>query len=172
MYFEDSYKINNNQEYEIWKNTTLRFLYSYFKSDRCIENFESTLKELEKQHYKPNYFEELIGILESCKIYPRIEPEEAKAGVPLVSILNNNSQSQSQEQTSIIVFKIFTDAIKDEITGKQYKELEAIAKEHKKDPIKLKTSLIGKMKSFGEATFTNIVANILTNPEILNKLTF
>lgn len=74
-------------------------------------------------------------------------------------ITNSNSQSQNQQQAA----NIFLEAIADELTGKQMKELKAALADEKGGG---KGSLIEKVKSFGLDTLSNIVANIVTNPAI------
>ena len=58
---------------------------------------------------------------------------------------------------------IFLEAISDELTGKQVKELKAALSEEKGGK---KGPLMEKVKSFGLDTLSNIVANIVTNPAI------
>lgn len=61
------------------------------------------------------------------------------------------------------------EAVKDELTGKQRKELLEIAK-NAKDPEKARKSIFDKIKGFGEDVAANIVANIVTNPEVWQGL--
>ncbi len=79
------------------------------------------------------------------------------------SIHVNVNQNQSQQQT--IAFEIFVEAIKDELTGKQQKEIKEIIT-NEPNPIQVKTKLIDKIKSFGSDVTSNIIANIITNPAI------
>lgn len=66
-------------------------------------------------------------------------------------------------------FSLFFDSIKDEITGKQLRELkEIIANEP--DLEKAKPKIIAKIKSFGSDICSNIIANIITNPAIWSGL--
>ena len=62
---------------------------------------------------------------------------------------------------------IFIDAIADELTGKQYKELKSIAQEYP-NPENSKPKIAEKLKSFGGDVLSNIVANIVTNPSVWN----
>jgi len=81
------------------------------------------------------------------------------------SIKVNVNQQQSQEQSQTSQLLVFFELIKDEITGKQYKELIQIVKSEK-DSKFAKSKIIEKLKSFGENICTNIVTNILTNPSV------
>lgn len=79
------------------------------------------------------------------------------------------SQEQKQNQQQDIVVRILLEAAQDELTGKQRKELLAIAKETK-DPEEARKSILSKLKDFGEDVVANIVANILTNPQVWQNL--
>ena len=79
------------------------------------------------------------------------------------------SQEQKQNQQQDIVVKILLEAAQDELTGKQRKELLAIAQETK-DPKEARKGILSKLKEFGEDVSANIVANILTNPQIWQNL--
>lgn len=85
------------------------------------------------------------------------------------SINFNVSQNQNQEQFQTIQFSIFLEFIKDDITGKQLKELQEIAKSEGNPEI-AKPEIIKKLKSFGENVCANIVSSILTNPTIWNSM--
>lgn len=83
-------------------------------------------------------------------------PKEHHGGIV---ITNSNTQSQNQQQAA----NIFLEAIADELTGKQMKDLKAALADEKSGK---KGSLLEKIKSFGMDTLSNIVANIVTNPAI------
>lgn len=85
------------------------------------------------------------------------------------SVNVNTSVTQNQEQHQDVIVKVLLDAAKDELTGKQRKELLAIAEEIK-DPREAQKSILAKLKGFGEDVAANIVANILTNPLIWPNL--
>ena len=69
-----------------------------------------------------------------------------------------------------MTLNLFLDAIKDELTGKDFKGIKEIMQDYKTEPEKTKTKLIEKIKGFGGDVLSNIVANILTNPTIYNGL--
>jgi hypothetical protein len=84
-----------------------------------------------------------------------------------VSVMQNQSQEQKQSQEQLLT--VFFDSIKDEISGKQLKELKEIAK-NEPDPERAKPKIIEKIKSFGSDVCSNIIANIVTNPAIWTGL--
>lgn len=77
----------------------------------------------------------------------------------------SQNQEQHQNQKQDIIVKILLEAVKDELTGKQWKELLAVAKETK-DPKMTRKNIMEKIKGFGDNVAANIVANIFTNPEV------
>ena len=81
----------------------------------------------------------------------------------------NNTQNQTQNQEQIIIIEIFLDAIKDELNGKQRKELLAIA-ENAENPKEVHKRIVEKLKEFGIDISANIVANVLTNPTVWSSL--
>ena len=82
-----------------------------------------------------------------------------------IKIVNNLTQSQTQSQEQNVVVNILLEAIKDDLTGKQRKELLAIAKEAS-TPEEAHKGILEKLKSFGADVSASIVANILTNPQV------
>ena len=60
---------------------------------------------------------------------------------------------------------VFIEAIKDEITGKELKELKEIMKNYEKNPEETKSTLLEKIKGFSKDVLSNIMANIITNPD-------
>lgn len=79
------------------------------------------------------------------------------------------SQEQHQSQQQDVIVKILLEAAKDELTGKQRKELLAISEETT-DPKDARKSISEKLKEFGEDVAANIVANIITNPQVWQNI--
>lgn len=82
-----------------------------------------------------------------------------------IQITNTLSQSQNQSQEQNVIVKILLEAIKDELTDKQRKELLSIAQAAKNSKEAHK-SIMEKLKEYGESVSASIVANILTNPDV------
>lgn len=166
-YFTE-YRVEDNLQYENWRKTTLRFLIASFNKDRCIKDFEDANKKFVEKLYDPNCFDEILAILNACSIVPTLPVVDSPNYLPTnnpinVSITQNQHQSQTQEQS--LVIDLFLEAIKDEITGKQLKELKSIVQEEP-NPEKAKSRILDKVKSWGESISASIVANIITNPTI------
>ncbi|MFQ8823171.1 peptide chain release factor 1 [Prevotella copri] len=148
------YEYTNHGAFQEWVQKTTRFLHTHYSGDIMIEEFE----ELASQGPSPKGHDKLLAILKAFKEIPQAitPPKEHHGGIV---ITNSNSQSQNQQQAA----NIFLEAISDELTGKQMKELKAALADEKGGK---KGSLIEKVKSFGLDTLSNIVANIVTNPAI------
>ncbi|WP_172914843.1 hypothetical protein [Capnocytophaga canis] len=116
------------------------------------------------KHEKDVNIKGILSVLEAVKRIPESTEKNNKGNN--IYITNNQTQNNSQE----INLNIFNEAIKDEITGKQLKELKEILAGFKEDPEKTKSTLLEKIKGFGSDVLSNIVANILTNPAIYNSL--
>lgn len=80
------------------------------------------------------------------------------------SIKINNTLNQTQ----VVEFNLFVEIIKDELTGRQIKEIKDIVEDESNQEVK-KTKIIEKLKSFGGDILSNIIANIITNPNIYSN---
>lgn len=163
------YSLANEQEYEVWKNVTIRFLIANFTDDRCIQDFEDSCKKFRHDGCRPNDMDKIIGILKSCTIIPVLPKKKVVTAAIDKSVNVNVHQSQKQEQSQIVAVDLFLEAIKDEITGKQLKELKSIVQEEP-NPEKAKSRILDKVKSWGESISASIIANIITNPSIWSGL--
>jgi hypothetical protein len=168
------YQYNNMQKYRDWLAKTERFLFANYPNDKdCLE-----FQNISKEKLTKTQQEKLIAILKAFKEIPTIvsinqntninEVENTNNNPINVNINNNNSQTQNQEQSIAIEF--FLEAIKDELTGKQIKEINSIIKESDNDVKKARPKIIEKIKEFGIDTVSNIITNIITNPTIWNYL--
>lgn len=160
----DVYKVEDESRYQTWKSKSIRLLNINFKDDMESSAFVEAANSFDKLHYTPKYLKEMVGILISCKEIPNnIKQKENVRQTPSSAVTVNINQSQTQNQE----INIFIDAISDELTGKQYKELKSIAQEES-NPDTSKQKIVEKLRSFGSDVLSNIVANIITNPSIWN----
>lgn len=169
--FVPYYEYNDMGKYEKWLAAAKRFLSIHFPNDKYVLEFEGT----SKKNLWPDQQNQLLAILEALASMPTVIPVESKAQnkrtEPITinnTINNSNRQSQSQEQS--IAINMFLEAIKDNLTGKQVKEIKEILTEAANDKEQARKSIIEKLKSFGSDVASNIVANIITNPMIWSCL--
>jgi hypothetical protein len=151
------YQTNQKEKYQNWFSSVQRFVKSYYPSD--LEDLKEASKKLSPENHR-----KILGLLGAIKLLPD-EPIKHSQN-PLTSITINNTQNNVQS----IVFNLIIESVKDEITGKELKELKKLLKEFEAEPQKTKPKLIDKIKSFGTDVLSNMIANILTNPSIYSEL--
>lgn len=165
QYFRDP------QSYEYWLAKTRRYLSTNFSNDKQVVEFDSISRGVLSKTQQ----QRMLAILEALTLIPKPIPvsvntkanNETKNGMN-ITINNTNSQSQSQEQS--LAVQMFIEAIKDDLTGRQIKELKAVVEDANNDLHKARPSILTKLAEFGSDVASNIVANILTNPTIWQGL--
>lgn len=170
------YYYDDSELYQKWLATTKRFISIKYPNDKDVNEFDS----ISKEELGPEQQKRLLAILEAFALLPTVIPDnrttqvtekkgKGKDAINVVTTINNsNSQSQSQEQSMAV--ELFIEAIKDDLTGRQIKELKSVVAEANNDLQKARPSIIAKLKEFGTDVASNIVANILTNPMIWGGL--
>lgn len=166
------HKMGKLEEYHIWRQKVIRFLNQEVPGDIVIHNFEVAVKGFNFNYCSKESFDKVLSVLKAFQALPKLTEDTYNANLEAMSsiILNNNiTQTQEQHQQQNVIVKILLEAAKDELTGKQRKELLAIAEETK-DPQEAHKSILEKLKEFGEDVAANIVANIITNPQVWQHL--
>lgn len=170
------YYYDNSESYQRWLATTKRFIGIMYPNDKDVNEFES----ISKEKLGPEQQKRLLAILEAFAALPTVIPDNRKKqatekkgtekdAINVITTINNsNSQSQSQEQS--LAVKLFIEAIKDDLTGRQIKELQSVVAEADNDLQKARPGILSKLKEFGADVASNIVANLLTNPTIWSGL--
>ena len=156
IYFEQTSYIENENVFLTWVEKTKRFIASQYPNDRAICDFEKCASELNSQSLP-----QMVAILKSLKAIPTpcLAKSDDNKGI-VVSV----TQTQTQQQSISFVL----DSIKDTLTETQFKEIEDIAKDET-DSKKARTKIFEKLKSFGSDVLSNIVANLITNPNIWSQ---
>lgn len=150
------YNINEKDEkekYQNWLSTSQRFIKTYFPSD--LDEIKEAGKKLSPCSHK-----KILGILRAIKLLPEETRKLEKNNGTQITI--NNSQQ--------ISINVFTEIIKDEVTGKEYRELKELLKQYEKEPEKTKPKLNERIKKLGNDVLANIVASVLTNPTIISGM--
>lgn len=170
------YYYDDNESYQKWLATTKRYLGIHFPNDKDINEFDTTSKD----KLGPGQQKKLLAILEAFASLPTIIPdsrttqitEKKGRGRDAINVTTtiNNTNTQSQNQVQALAVELFLDAIKDDLTGRQIKELKEVVTASNGDLQKARPGIIEKLKSFGANVASNIVANLITNPEIWNSL--
>lgn len=115
-----------------------------------------------------NFRKELLSNIDMAKSVCMSKRDMTSSNPSSLTI--NNSNQQEQKQTQSITIDLFLEAIKDDLTGRQIREIKDVISESGSDKEKARDGIIEKLKSFGSDVAANIVANILTNPIIWGGL--
>ncbi len=169
-YYEDS------EAYQKWLAKTKRFIAINYPSDKYVNEFEV----VSNGNKSPEQQKKLLVILEAFAVLPTVIPDnritqvaekkgDGKDSINVVTTINN-SNSQSQDQRQSLAVELFIEAVKDDLTGRQIKELKAVVADVNNDLQKARPGIITKLKEFGSDVVSNIVSNILTNPAIWSGL--
>lgn len=170
------YYYDDSESYQKWLATTKRFISIKYPNDKDVNEFDS----ISKEDLAPEQQKRLLAILEALTVLPTVIPDnrtiqvtdkkgKGKDAINVVTTINNsNTQSQSQEQS--LAVELFIEAIKDDLTGRQIKELKAVVADADNDLQKARPGILAKLKEFGADVASNIVANLLTNPMIWGGL--
>lgn len=155
----DVYKTNEPEKYQNWQSSVQRFINKYYPSD--IADFKKASIKLNPDNHRL-----ILGILKAIKLLPEEPVKNEFKPKSETSITIHNSQTNNQS----VVLNLIIDTIKEEITGKELRELKELLTEYEKEPQKDKSKLKDKIKNFGTDVLTNMIANILTNPNIYSGL--
>lgn len=170
------YEYPDMEAYHKWLAKTIRYIEIQYPNDKHVVEF----CEVSKENTYPNQQQKLLAILEAFAVLPTVIPDnrttqitekkgKGKDAINVITTINNsNSQSQSQEQSMAV--ELFIEAIKDDLTGRQIRELKSVVAEADNDLQKARPGIIIKLKEFGTDVASNIVANLLTNPMIWGGL--
>lgn len=164
-----TYSLQNQEEFEEWRNITLRFIASSFSDDFQNDDLASLFNSFcAGQIHSPIVLEKILGILKGYNTLPQtIKPKPIDSNIGTqVNINNNNTNNNTQTQS----VNIFIEAIKDDLTGKQVKELKEIVSQAGNDREKAKPKILEKVLSWGGNVTAGIVTNLLTNPAIWGGL--
>ena len=170
------YYYDDDNAYKLWLAKVKRYIGIHFNNDKDVAEFET----ISRNSITPEQQRTLLAILKALAILPIVVPEKQviqKSGKnkPEREAINvttniNNSNSQTQNQQQSLAIDLILNVIKDDLTGRQIKELKEVVIESDNDLEKARPGVVEKLKSFGADVASNIVANILTNPTIWGGL--
>ncbi|MBD5229477.1 MAG: hypothetical protein HDS69_05505 [Bacteroidales bacterium] len=143
----------NADKFAVWRQKCIRYLVQYFPKDIALEDFKNL--DWEKKLTPPKLYD-LIGTLKALRENPTIcEVKDLPSNMNNITINQNLTQNQSQ------TFSLVLYSLKEELKGKEYRELEQILSSNTTREEK-KQNIISKLKSFGENVAAGIVATLLT----------
>lgn len=153
-----NYKSKENDRYQKWKYVVERFLTAYYPS--YIKPFKEVSHKL-----TPNNHAGILAILESIQEYPNTwdRPhitQEKKEGTASFPIVTPNLQ---------LAYEFLWEAIRDELTGQQLKDIEHII-HYKEDDEQTLKLLIQYLSTITSDSIPRILARILMNPTVSQGL--
>lgn len=168
---EKSKKINNAEDFEIWRNTTIGTLHRVVPHNKTIfTHLKSiparTLTGILISTSPQSATNLLSSLIDDIKRFGLEKPPKPR---PKKNSAINFNLNQSQNTNVSINIEFVIDAIKDELKGAQVKELKEILASDA-EPEAKKKSFVEKVKSFGSDVASNILANIVTNPSVYEKM--
>jgi len=116
-----------------------------------------SLKSLEQETI--NLIDNIISEIEYLGL-PSTQDKKIDKSIKIKNVLYQN-----QEQSQNVNLNFVIEAIRNELTGKQFKEIENIIQQEPNIE-KAKPKIIEKLNSFGENLLSSMLANVLTNPAI------
>ena len=140
-------------DYLFWGYESLTYIKTYLPSE--YENANKIFHNLPIKHHRRIWI-----IIYTSEYYPEENSRNNKEQ-PLLNI--NNIQNNINQN-------FFQEQIKNFLSEEEYAEIKKIIDEHKNNPVVLKSTVIEKIKSFSSDVVSNILANLLSNPNIYNLL--
>jgi len=153
------YKSSEQDRYQNWKSAAQRFVKTFHPSD--LDDIKKASEKISPDNHRV-----ILGVLKAIKLLP---DEPATSIDDKRSATNNINITNTQNVSQQLSINLFLDAVKEEITGKQLREIKEILKAFE-EPEEKRSKILEKIKGFGGDVLSNIVANILTNPTIYNGL--
>ena len=155
------YRAVDESKYQSWIAQCTRYVRTHYPDELADLISYTTLKTNPSSHNK------IVGVLEAIKLIPEKNSNFNSDTTDKTGINIHNYNSQTQTQSQEIAVNIFLEAIKDELTGKQVKELREIIELNKETPDEIKPKLMEKLQGFGIGVLSGIIGNIITNPSII-----
>jgi hypothetical protein len=162
-----------------WRNSTIQRLQVVCPDSPIIKQIsvirptsiytgESTVHKI-----KPQVNKMLNSLLEDIGIagIEAFQHKEKNTNTNTVNVNNSNLQSQTQEQEQEVSlnFEFVVECLKKGLRDTEIEELKEILEADEEPKIK-KRKFSEKLISFGSDVGSNILANILTNPQVYNQL--
>ena len=148
----------NEEDYNNWVMLAKRFINTNFPGDKFIDEFD----KLSEETISLWQMQSMVAILAAMKELPEVSKAHKESESSIINIQNNQSQTQTQN----IFIEVFVEALHEELSKKQIRELKAIAEDEKRTSEEKKASILDKIKDFGLDTLSGVIANVLSNPAV------
>ncbi len=174
---EELSSINDKDSFNIWQKSTSSTLQNIYPNNEDIKiKFEGisaiyrTFKSIDDVTYKAKkeanlYLQSLISDIHHFGLphLANVSKEDR------VSVIVSQENNQKQSTSISINIDFIIDVLKGELRASEIEEVKEIL-ESKDEPKEIKKKFIDKIKSFGSDVASNILANILTNPQVYEQI--
>lgn len=169
--------LTNTKQFNVWqKETVLTLINIYSENDKRIKSFEEIqsyinfgLSGIDKFHEASAEADRILkSLIQDISDFGIIKSDSnTKVGGINLNVNQHNHQTQT---TNVEVnLNLLVEILKDELKGSQVKELKTIIESNEEPEIR-KKNFVEKIKSFGSDVASNILANLLTNPQVYEQL--
>lgn len=174
---EDLSNVNDKDSFNIWQKATSSTLQNIYPNNEDVKRkFEDisaihrTLRSVDDVTHKAKkeadtYLKSIISDIDSFGL-PHLNNTDKDDKVSVI-VTQQNTQNQTTSISINIDFII--DVLKGELRNSEIEEVREIL-ESEDEPKEIKKKFIEKIKSFGSDVASNILANILTNPQVYEQI--
>lgn len=132
---------------------------------KSLGNYGGDMKESAKRDSK----QILESLLKDIARFGLEEPPKEPRRKEIVNVEVSQTNNQTQSTNVSISMSLLIDVLKGELRTSEIQELKEIL-ESDQEPKAKEKSFIDKIKSFGSSVASNILANLLTNPQVYDQL--
>ncbi|WP_163518394.1 hypothetical protein [Gelidibacter japonicus] len=162
----ETQKIHSEETLTDWKNKAVNIIVRVYGID---SKPEKQINALSYTWYMDGGDNTSKRKTQAFNLMDGLIKEINRFGLPEKMILDNDKMNinitQNTNQSTKINLSLIIETIQDELNGKQLKEIQEIIQSEENTENK-KNKIVDKLKKFGSDVATNIVAGILTNPNI------
>lgn len=167
--------VYNSTDYYTWNLSLVSKLEIICPKNSIVKSIRDInavgYKSDETQHAKERTKTLISGLIQDIEDFGlekiNFTPQENNKNALNLSL--NQQINQSQSTTISINFEFIIDVLKGELRNSEIEELKEIL-DSSDEPIEKKKRFIDKIKSFGSDVASNILANLLTNPQVYSQL--
>jgi hypothetical protein len=162
-------------EFYPWKKTTIGTLKRVVPYNLTIIEHLSGIESLgnyggdQKESAKRDSKQLLKSLIKDIERFGLEEPQKEIGAKEVIKVDVNQSNHQNQSTTVSINLEFIFEVLKGELRNSEIEELKEIIESTEEPKVK-KKNFMDKIKSFGSDAASNVLANILTNPQVYEQL--
>lgn len=158
-------KIRDPYSLTSWKNKAINIIVRIYGSNSLPE------KQVDEFKYQPNFnagSNVMQRKTQAIELIDSLIKEIYRFGVPETKVPQEKgfNITINQSQKVKINLSLIIESVQKELTGNQLKELQDVLEDKEIIAEEKKSRIVDKLKKFGGDVASNIIANILTNPNL------